>query len=419
MWTKILFLVSFGISLIFEIQKVGASEYEDSVNVSAVLHGLTIGYDKQVRPNYGGDPVTVGVSIYILSVLDLSENDMDFTFDMYFRQFWHEPRLAFERRLGLDKLVVGAETAEKFWVPDTFFVNEKTSYIHQRTVENQFFRIMHNGDVLRSLRMNVKASCPMDLQYFPKDTQMCTLEIESFGYTMSDIKFRWEDGKNSVRMSPDSNVPQFNILGHRQRIIEASLSSGNYSRLLLDIVFERAVGSYIIQVYIPSNIIVCMSWVSLWLDREAATARVGLGVTAMISLMTMTAGVNATLPKVSYLKSIDIYLGVCLFMAFGVIVEYAMVGYVAKIIRKRKNIFFAVMKINEDRKEETNKHMNNIQESASPTQQAPPDRLFGIKASFIDWCSRIIFPFSFLAFNIGYWAVYLSIPNDVEDLVMN
>ena len=104
-----------------------------------------------------------------------------------------------------------------------------------------------------------------------------------------------------------------------------------------------------------------MSWVSLWLDREAATARVGLGVTAMISLMTMTAGVNATLPKVSYLKSIDIYLGVCLFMAFGVIVEYAMVGYVAKIIRKRKNSFFAVMKINEDRKEETNKQMNNIQ----------------------------------------------------------
>ena len=104
-----------------------------------------------------------------------------------------------------------------------------------------------------------------------------------------------------------------------------------------------------------------MSWVSLWLDREAATARVGLGVTAMISLMTMTACVNATLPKVSYLKSIDIYLGVCLFMAFGVIVEYAIVGYVAKIIRKRKNSFFAVMKINEERKEQDNKQMNNIQ----------------------------------------------------------
>ena len=30
---------------------------------------------------------------------------------------------------------------------------------------------------------------------------MCTLEIESFGYTMSDLKFRWEDGPKSVQAS--------------------------------------------------------------------------------------------------------------------------------------------------------------------------------------------------------------------------
>ena len=31
-------------------------------------------------------------------------------------------------------------------------------------------------------------------------------------------------------MSPDVSLPQFDVLGHRQRIVEASLSSGNYSR---------------------------------------------------------------------------------------------------------------------------------------------------------------------------------------------
>ena len=33
------------------------------------------------------------------------------------------------------------------------------------------------------------------------DKQMCTLEIESFGYTMSDLKFRWEDGPKTVQAS--------------------------------------------------------------------------------------------------------------------------------------------------------------------------------------------------------------------------
>ena len=45
-----------------------------------------------MRPNYGGQPVTVGVTLYVLSVGDLSEKFMDFTFDMYFRQFWSDNR---------------------------------------------------------------------------------------------------------------------------------------------------------------------------------------------------------------------------------------------------------------------------------------------------------------------------------------
>ena len=63
-----------------------------AVNISYILNSFQIGYDRRVRPNYGGIPVTVGVSLYILSIGDLSEKDMDFTFDMYFRQFWTDPR---------------------------------------------------------------------------------------------------------------------------------------------------------------------------------------------------------------------------------------------------------------------------------------------------------------------------------------
>ena len=85
------------------------TDAEETVNVSAILNQFMVGYDKRVRPNYGGIPVTVGVSLYILSIGDLSEKYMDFTFDMYFRQFWHDPRLSFEERPSLKKLVVGAE----------------------------------------------------------------------------------------------------------------------------------------------------------------------------------------------------------------------------------------------------------------------------------------------------------------------
>ena len=60
---------------------------------------------------------------------------------------------------------------------------------------------------------------------------MCTVEIESFGYTMSDLKYAWNSGDNSVQMSPEVSLPQFNILGHRQRLIEVEISGANRIRI--------------------------------------------------------------------------------------------------------------------------------------------------------------------------------------------
>ena len=82
----------------------------------------------------------------------------DFTLDMYFRQFWQDPRLQFERRASLEKLVVGAEYIKLIWVPDTFFVNEKTAYFHDATTDNQFLRILHTGEILRSIRWVYKGN---------------------------------------------------------------------------------------------------------------------------------------------------------------------------------------------------------------------------------------------------------------------
>ena len=40
----------------------------------------------------------------------------------------------------------------------------------------------------------------MDLSNFPMDSQLCTLEIESYGYTMADLVYNWNDGVRSVEV---------------------------------------------------------------------------------------------------------------------------------------------------------------------------------------------------------------------------
>ena len=110
-----------------------------------------------------------------------------------------------------------------------------------------------------------------------------------------------------------------------------------------------------IQVYVPSSLIVVMSWVSFFLDRASAPARVGMGVTTVLTMVTLMGSVNRyccvlfcqklhtficrSLPKISYMKALDVYLAFCFCMVFGALLEYATVSYAGKRIKLNQRKF--------------------------------------------------------------------------------
>ena len=53
------------------------------------------------------------------------------------------------------------------------------------------------------------------------------------------------------------------------------------------------------------------------ISTTATPARVSLGVTTVLTMTTLMSSTNAALPKISYVKSIDVYLGVCFVMVFA------------------------------------------------------------------------------------------------------
>ena len=61
----------------------------------------------------------------------------------------------------------------------------------------------------------------------------------------------WKDA-SSVQINPEVSLAEFYVVGYRQRRVLESLSSGNYSRLCMDIMVTRSMGYYLIQV-LPSD----------------------------------------------------------------------------------------------------------------------------------------------------------------------
>lgn len=47
------------------------------------------------------------------------------------------------------------------------------------------------------------------------------------GYTMRDIRYKWNSGLKSVGISKEVELPQFRVLGHRQRQTVINLTTGN------------------------------------------------------------------------------------------------------------------------------------------------------------------------------------------------
>lgn len=80
-------------------------------------------------------------------------------------------------------------------------------------------------------RYTVTVNCPMNLAYYPFDHQVCLLDIESYGGTMTDIRYTWAKNMSSVGISPDVSTPTHSILAHRLKDSSVSLTTGRSSLL--------------------------------------------------------------------------------------------------------------------------------------------------------------------------------------------
>ncbi|XP_023347543.1 gamma-aminobutyric acid receptor subunit beta [Eurytemora carolleeae] len=109
--------------------------------------------------------------------------------------------------------------------------------------------------------------------------------------------------------------------------------SGNYSALEIEFHLTRQIGHYIIDYYVPSALLVTLSWISFWLDPNAVPGRVTLGTATWLSFITMTKTTGSDqLPRVSYIKFLDIWFLSCTVFIFASLLEFALVN----IIWRRK-----------------------------------------------------------------------------------
>ncbi|CAF3907934.1 unnamed protein product [Rotaria magnacalcarata] len=367
----------------------------DLKNVSVVLNELLKSYDPFHRPTYGGKPDQVIVDIYVRSMGAVSELDMEYSFDCFFRQRWTDTRLVFNTTevMNYKSLPVSIKMFAKIWKPDTYFYNGRRSYLHSVPNINRFFRIATNGAILYSQRLTIRASCAMNLRLLPLDTQHCTLLIGSYAYDNEETIYEWNT-KSPVDIQSDLIMNQFSL-------VNASVGT-----------------QYLIR------------------DNR---------VTTVLTLIFVIMEGKKDLPKVSYLTALDCFIAVCFIFVFSTLFEFALVHYYTKARTGDLNENMRELEdyiIRNDDPDSNDHHATNndvhlvyrssVRRKSSAKKltsrksfskccqsiyckpaysefqgQALKNIFYSNSVSQIDIIARVLYPLTFFIFNLIYWTYYL------------
>ncbi|CAJ0960663.1 unnamed protein product, partial [Mesorhabditis belari] len=388
---------------------------------TVIMHKLIneTGYNKLRIPTDEG--VRVVVEFWIQSIESINEITNDFEMDIYINEMWMDPALTFEHLNPCKQnFSLSFQIFDQIWTPNSCFINSKIAEIHNSPFRNVFLMLYPNGTVWVNYRTRVKGPCSLDLTMFPLDRQRCSLIYESFNYNNQEVQMRWStDQAGAVKKLVDIVLPDFDLIDIRTDHVVEPYPAGMWDELHVHLTFERRYIWYFMQAYLPTYLTIFISWVSFALGPRAIPARTMLGVNALLAMIFQFGNIMRNLPRVSYIKAIDVWMLASMTFIFASLLELAIVGYMVKDempgSRKRKSL--CVPKISRSYQMDTfdstsanliridKRFMLPLDRARSAWRIYIPD--FGMwPPERVDKISSILFPTTFAVFNIVYWTYY-------------
>jgi len=258
-------------------------------------------------------------------------------------------------------------------------------------------------------------------------------KLQSFGYDVSYHNYTWErTPKLSGRVHLDNHVVR---IGHFwfPRYRRSSLLPGLGLRLAL----QRKLTFHMSQTFLPSVILIIVAGISFFVPSDQIPGRLVLCVTTLLTFTSMFNAVRSLTPQVSYMKAVDIWVLACLLFVFSCLAEYGVVLHLTSraawqrkvdgLIRQeegrerlrevsRLQLAFPLP----DKQEKQQKLVRGVA-VLPPALLAQPVALEkakkdvgGVKAKErlayrIEYLAKLVYPASFLAFNLLYWSYYLHL----------
>ena len=237
-------------------------------------------------------PAVVRVGALLNDIQQLELQTHSYSVDMYFWFKWRDPKLNPPRSYE--------------------FLNAYELWGHITTYETAEPERLPDGSYYQVLRVQGKFNAKLPLQEYPFDTQHLLVEIEDSDYDSTGLVYKPD--RRPIALSDSITIPGWDIDEPTLRVVEnqyntdfgdPSAVNPIYSRVVIDLPVTRPKGTYALKLLLPMLLVALTAALALSVHPQFVEGRIGIAITALLTLVALQLTSNQSLPEVNYLLLLD------------------------------------------------------------------------------------------------------------------
>lgn len=285
------------------------------------------------RPDSESGPTKVMIASAVLNINEINASTQTMTANVYFVASWKDSRLSHQ---GPQKII---RPMKEIWNPSLAIVNRQSITATMPDVAE----ITPDGTVYYKQRIFGQFSQNLDFSDFPYDRQSFIIKIVSTGNSPDEVEFV-SDSVYKAMISEELTIKDWKIFNVNNSIMPYLVVRGSkpVSSLTVEISAQRQYMYYVYNFMIPLIFIIFMSMAVFWLDPKMAAAQISVSVTSMLTLIAYRFMIAGSLPKLSYLTRMDIFIFGATVLIFLTLIQAVLTSVLAgkgnETIAKRLDI---------------------------------------------------------------------------------
>jgi hypothetical protein len=238
------------------------------------------------------EPVEVRVGALINDIQQLDLQTHSYAVDIYIWFKWDEP--------GIDP----SRTFE--------FLNPFELWGHIRSYAGVKPEVLPDGTFYSIVHVQGKFNTKLPLEDYPFDTQNLVVALEDKNKSESELVYVPDD--DPISLSGDITIPGWDIGEPSMEVVsnkyptdfgDPRAGEDTYSRVTFSLPVTRPAGTYSLKLLFPILLVALTAALALSVHPRYVEGRIGIGITALLTLVALQLTSSAGLPDVNYLILLD------------------------------------------------------------------------------------------------------------------